>query len=53
MGTFWAYLFFLKKTKSLEYAPVNKKSPVNILVCDIEICAQKANKINKKKNVQI
>jgi hypothetical protein len=23
------------------------------LVCDIEICAQKANKINKKKNVQI
>ena len=49
MGTFWAYLFFLKKKKSLEYAPVNKKSPVNILVCDIEICAQKTNKINKKK----
>ena len=43
MGTFWSYLFFLKKIKSLEYAPVN------IFVCDIEICAQKATKINIKK----
>lgn len=40
------FVFPQERKKSLEYAHVNKKSPVNIFVCDIEICEQKANKIN-------